>query len=45
MLLFGATDYYLWKLWRRDLGKSRAETTQRMMDLVDALARQLERGR
>lgn len=44
LLLFGATDYYLWKLWRRDLGKSRAETTERMMDLVNALARQLGRG-
>jgi AcrR family transcriptional regulator len=36
-LLFGATDYYLYKLWRRDLGHSRAATLTHMQALVDAL--------
>ena len=38
-LLFAATDFYLWKLFRRDLGMSRALTTAHMCDLVTALAR------
>jgi AcrR family transcriptional regulator len=37
-LLFAATDFYLWKLFRRDLGRSRALTTAHMCDLVTALA-------
>ncbi len=34
----GATDVYLWKLWRRDLGHSRARTHAALMALVRALA-------
>jgi AcrR family transcriptional regulator len=37
LLLFAATDFYIWKLYRRDLGKSRAFSTARMIDLVNAL--------
>jgi AcrR family transcriptional regulator len=40
LLLFAATDIYLWKLWRRDLGCSRKETVERMIDLVEAVARE-----
>ncbi|MCC6364329.1 MAG: TetR/AcrR family transcriptional regulator [Bryobacterales bacterium] len=43
-LLFAATDFYMWKLFRRDLGMSRASTTARMTDLVNALARDFRRG-
>jgi AcrR family transcriptional regulator len=43
-LLFAATDFYMWKLFRRDLGMSRASTTARMTDLVTALARDFRRG-
>jgi AcrR family transcriptional regulator len=38
-LLFAATDFYLWKLFRLDLGMSRSETTAHMLDVVTALAR------
>jgi AcrR family transcriptional regulator len=38
LLLFATTDFYVWKLYRRDLGMSRALTTARMVDLVSALA-------
>lgn len=38
LLLFAATDFYVWKLYRRDLGLSRALATARMIDLVSALA-------
>src|SRR6185437_429893 len=38
-LLFAATDFYLWKLWRLDLGMSRSQTMAHMLDLVTALAR------
>ena len=44
-LLFAATDFYMWKLYRRDLGMSRAATTARMTDLVNALARDFRRGK
>jgi AcrR family transcriptional regulator len=37
--LFTATDFYVWKLSRRDLGRSRAETEANMLLLVDALVR------
>jgi hypothetical protein len=38
-LLFCATDFYVWKLLRRDLGKSRTETVNRMLETVNALLR------
>jgi AcrR family transcriptional regulator len=41
-LLYAATDFYLWKLFRLDLGMSRAQTTAHMLDLVTALARDFE---
>ncbi|MBX3220098.1 MAG: TetR/AcrR family transcriptional regulator [Labilithrix sp.] len=47
-LLFCATDFYQWKLLRRDLGKSRAETARRITEAVDALLRSFggaDRGR
>lgn len=44
-LLFAATDFYVWKLYRRDLGMNRARTTARMVDLVDALVRDFGRRR
>jgi hypothetical protein len=37
--LFAATDFYVWKLSRRDLGRSRAETEASVLLLVDALVR------
>lgn len=43
-LLFAATDFYLWKLFRLDLGMSRRQTTAHMLDLVNALARDFGRG-
>jgi AcrR family transcriptional regulator len=43
LLLFGVTDFYLWKLFRRDLGHERQATTKRMIDLVAALARAFTR--
>ena len=45
LLLFAATDFYIWKLYRRDLGLSRARTTARMVDLVNAVVRDLGRQR
>jgi hypothetical protein len=36
-LLFGATDFYLWKLYRRDLGLGRRTTTARIVDHVEAV--------
>jgi AcrR family transcriptional regulator len=45
LLLFAATDFYVWKLYRRDLGLSRARTTARMIDLVNALAEDFGRQR
>lgn len=38
-LFFTATDFYVWKLHRLDLGRGRAETETLMLRLVDALAR------
>ena len=38
LLLFAATDFYIWKLYRWDLGRSREWTTGRMSDLVTALS-------
>lgn len=43
VLLFAATDFYVWKLYRRDLGLSRAQTTARMLDLVEALLQDFRR--
>lgn len=41
--LHAATDVYAWKLLRRDLGRSRADTEQAMLDLVHGiLARALQ---
>lgn len=36
-LLFAATDFYVYKLYRRDLGMSRGETRRRMGELVRAV--------
>jgi AcrR family transcriptional regulator len=36
LLLFAATDFYVWKLFRRDLNLGRALTTARMLDIVRA---------
>ncbi|WP_436777413.1 TetR/AcrR family transcriptional regulator [Yinghuangia sp. YIM S09857] len=36
-LHYAATDIYLWKLWRRDLGMSREDAEQAMRDLVTAI--------
>jgi AcrR family transcriptional regulator len=33
-LLVAATDVYAWKLWRRDAGRSRTETVERMLRLA-----------
>jgi hypothetical protein len=35
--LFTALDFYVWKLHRRDLGRSRAETEALMLGLVEAI--------
>jgi AcrR family transcriptional regulator len=35
--LIAATDVYVWKLWRRDLGFSRARTRKAMSDMVRRL--------
>jgi len=45
LLLFAATDFYVWKLYRRDFGMSRALTMARMIDLVEALIRDFGRQR
>jgi AcrR family transcriptional regulator len=45
LLLFTATDFYVWKLYRRDLGMSRALTTARIIDLVNALVHDFRRSR
>jgi AcrR family transcriptional regulator len=36
VLLFAATDFYMWKLFRRDLQLGRAATAARMLDIVRA---------
>jgi AcrR family transcriptional regulator len=38
-LLFAATDYYVWKLYRRDLGMGRDATLERMIELAIAASR------
>jgi AcrR family transcriptional regulator len=38
LLLFAATDFYVWKLYRRDLGIGREATVERMIDLVLAIS-------
>ena len=45
LLLFAATDFYIWKLYRWDLGRSREWTTGRMSDLVTALIHDFPRQR
>lgn len=40
-LLVAATDVYAWKLWRRDAGRSRSETVDRMMRLVTSVTEHL----
>ncbi|RJL22945.1 TetR/AcrR family transcriptional regulator [Bailinhaonella thermotolerans] len=36
-LHFAATDVYLWKLWRRDLGLSRGDAERAMRDLLTSI--------
>jgi len=36
-LLVAATDVFAWKLWRRDLARTRDETLDRMLELVTAV--------
>ncbi|MFF7244361.1 TetR/AcrR family transcriptional regulator [Embleya sp. NPDC008237] len=36
-LHYAATDVYLWKLWRRDLGLSREDAERAMRDLLTAI--------
>ncbi|MFB4262334.1 TetR/AcrR family transcriptional regulator [Nonomuraea sp. GTA35] len=36
-LHYAATDVYLWKLWRRDLGLSREDAERAMRDLVTSI--------
>jgi AcrR family transcriptional regulator len=38
LLLFAATDFYIWKLFRRDLDLGLETTIERMIDLVYAAA-------
>jgi AcrR family transcriptional regulator len=45
LLLFAATDFYLWKLYRRDLGRSRAFAEARITELVIALVHDFGRQR
>ncbi|MBM7504352.1 TetR/AcrR family transcriptional regulator [Agromyces aurantiacus] len=40
-LLVAATDVSAWKLWRRDAGRTRDETLERMLALVAAVTRHL----
>lgn len=44
-LLFAATDFYLWKLYRRDLGLGRRTTTARIVDHVEAVIAHLRKDR
>jgi AcrR family transcriptional regulator len=39
LLIFAATDYYVWKLYRRDLALGRATTIERMTELCLAASR------
>jgi AcrR family transcriptional regulator len=43
LLLFGATDFYQWKLLRRDLGRDRQTTIRTMVEWVEALAGAFDR--
>lgn len=43
LLLFAATDFYVWKLYRRDLGQSRTFTTAQMTETVNALVERFRR--
>ena len=43
--LFSVTDFYLWKLWRMDLGRSPADAEAIMRGLVETLAAAFEGGR
>lgn len=36
-LYYAATDVYLWKLWRRDLGLSREDAERAMCDLLTSI--------
>jgi hypothetical protein len=39
LLLFAATDFYVWKLFRKDLAIGREATLERMIDLAVAASR------
>ncbi|MFT3927784.1 MAG: TetR/AcrR family transcriptional regulator [Myxococcales bacterium] len=41
-LLFAATDFYVWKLARKDLKRSRAQAERVIFELVEALLQQFE---
>ena len=43
--LFSVTDFYQWKLWHMDLGRSPAETEAIMLGLVQTLAAAFAGGR
>ena len=43
--LFSVTDFYLWKLWRMDLGRSAADTEAILRGLVETLAAAFAGGR
>lgn len=43
-LLVAATDLSVWKIWRRDLGRSRDETIDRMLQLAASVTERIERG-
>ena len=43
--LFTVTDFYVWKLHRADLGRSRAETEAQILLLIDAVARRFAEDR
>ena len=42
-LLVAATDVFVWKLWRRDLRRSRDETIERMLELAASVTARLDR--
>lgn len=42
-LLVAATDVFVWKLWRRDLRRSRDETMERMLELAASVTSRLDR--
>lgn len=42
-LLVAATDVFVWKLWRRDLRRSRDETLERMLELAASVTSRLDR--